>query len=156
MFHKSIRTLLKYVFLWHTHCDLLDRLHLVDNTRMTRIKMPESYSCTALRRRRFLSCSLGAMGGLALAGLGSRPKSCFGQGAERDPSWTSATQRGLDYLARTQASRGQWNTPPYPVALSALAGLACCAQVQLLPKAPTPTTSRERRIICSARAARMV
>ncbi len=44
--------------------------------------------------------------------------------ADRDPAWNNTIHRGLEFLARTQASRGQWNTPPYPTALSALAGLA--------------------------------
>lgn len=38
--------------------------------------------------------------------------------------WQQSVRAGLDYLARTQSSRGQWNTPPYPVALAALAGTA--------------------------------
>ncbi len=42
----------------------------------------------------------------------------------RNPNWLAATRKGLDYLARTQSTRGQWNTPPYPTALSALAGIA--------------------------------
>lgn len=42
----------------------------------------------------------------------------------RDPKWEDATRNGLEYLARSQSSRGQWNTPPYPVAIGALAGLA--------------------------------
>ncbi len=42
----------------------------------------------------------------------------------RKPSWDSAIRSGLDYLARTQSTRGQWNTPPYPTAVAALAGTA--------------------------------
>jgi hypothetical protein len=42
----------------------------------------------------------------------------------RDSKWDSTIRRGLDYLARTQSSRGQWNTPPYPTAIAALAGTA--------------------------------
>ena len=40
------------------------------------------------------------------------------------PSWKTATQKGLDWLARTQSSRGHWNTQVYPTALAALAGTA--------------------------------
>ena len=42
----------------------------------------------------------------------------------RQPRWESATRNGLEYLAKTQSSRGQWNTPPYPTAIAALAGTA--------------------------------
>lgn len=41
-----------------------------------------------------------------------------------DPKFETTIRRGLDYLARTQSSRGQWNTPPYPTAIAALAGTA--------------------------------
>ncbi len=47
------------------------------------------------------------------------------QSIQRVPQrWQQSIRSGLDYLARTQSSRGQWNTPPYPVALAALAGTA--------------------------------
>lgn len=47
------------------------------------------------------------------------------QTVQRTPQrWQESIRKGLDYLARTQSSRGQWNTPPYPVALAALAGTA--------------------------------
>lgn len=40
------------------------------------------------------------------------------------PEWRDATRRGLDFLARTQNTRGQWNTPSHHAALAALAGTA--------------------------------
>ncbi len=43
---------------------------------------------------------------------------------KRDPRWKAATQKGLDWLSRTQSSRGQWNTQVYPTAMAALAGTA--------------------------------
>ncbi len=60
--------------------------------------------------------------------------------ADRDPAWNNTIHRGLEFLARTQASRGQWNTPPYPTALSALAGLA------MLCSGSTSTQALMRRI----------
>ncbi len=44
--------------------------------------------------------------------------------AERDPRWEEATTKGLKWLARTQSTRGQWNTQVYPTAMAALAGTA--------------------------------
>ncbi len=43
---------------------------------------------------------------------------------DRDPRWEAAIRNGLDYLVRNQSSRGQWNTPPYPTAIAALAATA--------------------------------
>ncbi|MFN5470204.1 MAG: prenyltransferase/squalene oxidase repeat-containing protein [Pirellulaceae bacterium] len=43
---------------------------------------------------------------------------------DRDPRWETAIRNGLDYLVRNQSSRGQWNTPPYPTAIAALAATA--------------------------------
>lgn len=43
---------------------------------------------------------------------------------KRDPRWEESIQRGLDWLSRTQSSRGQWNAQHYPTALAALAGAA--------------------------------
>jgi squalene cyclase len=42
----------------------------------------------------------------------------------RDSKWDLIVRRGLDYLARNQSTRGQWNSPPYPTAIAALAGTA--------------------------------
>lgn len=44
--------------------------------------------------------------------------------ARRNPRWDQAVRSGLDYLARSQSTRGSWNTPPYITALAALAGTA--------------------------------
>ena len=38
--------------------------------------------------------------------------------------WRESIRSGLDYLARNQNTRGQWNTPSYGTALAALAGTA--------------------------------
>jgi hypothetical protein len=71
-------------------------------------------------RRRFLRDAIGAAGAMAVAS----PLLANMANGERSPAWANATRKGLDYLARNQSTRGQWNTPPYSVALSALAGLA--------------------------------
>ncbi len=44
--------------------------------------------------------------------------------AARDPRWNDSITKGLNWLSRTQSSRGQWNTQAYPAALAALAGTA--------------------------------
>lgn len=44
--------------------------------------------------------------------------------AVRNASWATASQKGLAWVARTQSSRGHWNTQVYPTALAALAGTA--------------------------------
>lgn len=77
-------------------------------------------------RRAFLRRSMGALAGSALLANQFLPPShaMALAASERNPTWATRTRAGLDFLARTQSSRGQWNTPPYPVALSALAGLA--------------------------------
>lgn len=56
--------------------------------------------------------------------------------AGRNPKWDAATRRGLDFLARTQSSRGQWNTPPYPVAVTALAALAMLCSGSTVTQGP--------------------
>ena len=55
------------------------------------------------------------------AGLGLSAGSA---GAARDPRWSEAITKGLNWLRRTQSSRGQWNTQVYPTALAALSGTA--------------------------------
>ena len=77
------------------------------------------------RRRDFLKTL--AAGALASPLLTCSPPLAGRAGAAiaaRDPRWVTSTRRGLDYLARTQSSRGQWSTPPYFTALAALAGVA--------------------------------
>lgn len=41
-----------------------------------------------------------------------------------DPAWEQSIKSGLDYLARTQSTSGQWSTMAYPTAITALAGTA--------------------------------
>jgi len=87
----------------------------------------------SIRRRGFLAGALAS--GLALAS--SADRSCQRcEAAERNPKWDAATRRGLDFLARTQSSRGQWNTPPYPVAVTALAGLALLCSGSTVTQGP--------------------
>ncbi len=57
-------------------------------------------------------------------------------GSDRDPKWVEVTRRGLDFLARTQSSRGQWNAPPYPIAISALSGLALLCSGSTVTQGP--------------------
>ena len=78
------------------------------------------------------------LAGLAALGAGGvlavRPSRA--DDSQREPSWDAATRSGLEYLARTQNSRGQWNTPPYSVALSALAGTALLASGSTASQGP--------------------
>lgn len=57
----------------------------------------------------------------AMAGESSRSSI---RATDRNLRWDEAIRKGCEYLARTQSSRGQWNTPPYPTAIGALAGTA--------------------------------
>ena len=43
---------------------------------------------------------------------------------ENRARWSESAKKGLDWLSKTQSSRGQWNTQAYPTALAALAGTA--------------------------------
>jgi hypothetical protein len=94
-----------------------------------------------LERRQFLSrCAStvavtlgGAVAGQAIAK--TRLEDDFARNA-RDPSWDNATQKGLVFLQKTQSSLGQWNTPPYPVAIGALAGLALLCSGSTITQGP--------------------
>ena len=54
----------------------------------------------------------------------------------RDPNWDRSTRAGLTYLKEKQSSLGQWNTPPYPVAIGALAGLALLCSGSTITQGP--------------------
>jgi hypothetical protein len=41
-----------------------------------------------------------------------------------EPAWEQGIRAGLDYLAKTQSTSGQWSTMAYPTAITALAGTA--------------------------------
>ena len=73
-----------------------------------------------LNRREWIGNSALASLGLAL----SHRLPVHAQSSRLDPAWEQSIRSGLDYLARTQSSRGQWNTSVYPTALAALAGMA--------------------------------
>lgn len=73
----------------------------------------------ALPRRDWLKTALACT---AACGLGSLHRNAYA--ARRDPRWTDTVEKGLNWLSRTQSSRGQWNTQVYPTALAALAGTA--------------------------------
>ena len=76
-----------------------------------------------------------ALVGAAAAASGVRPLAA--QSAQRVPQrWQQSIRSGLDFLARTQSSRGQWNAPPYPVALAALAGTALLASGSTTTQGP--------------------
>ena len=50
--------------------------------------------------------------------------------------WNDSIKKGLDWLSRTQSSRGQWNTQVYPTAIAALAGTALIASGSTTTQGP--------------------
>jgi hypothetical protein len=50
--------------------------------------------------------------------------------------WDESITKGLDWLSRTQSSRGQWNTQVYPTAMAALAGTAMVASGSTTTQGP--------------------
>jgi hypothetical protein len=90
---------------------------------------------TEFQRRRFLAGALSS--GFVLGGIPAMGRAVAAMRvADRNPKWDAATRRGLEFLARTQSSRGQWNTPPYPVAVTALAGLALLCSGSTVTQGP--------------------
>jgi hypothetical protein len=67
-----------------------------------------------------LAAGLGVGAGVAT----SAPRSASAASSKNNPRWEESIERGLHWLARTQSSRGQWNTQGYPTAMAALAGTA--------------------------------
>ncbi|MCA9126319.1 MAG: hypothetical protein KDB22_04500 [Planctomycetales bacterium] len=70
-----------------------------------------------INRRRWIANAV-ATAGLELTARPTRAQS------RTNAVWEQSIRAGLDYLAREQSARGQWNTPMYPTALAALAGTA--------------------------------
>ncbi|MEM9585668.1 MAG: prenyltransferase/squalene oxidase repeat-containing protein [Planctomycetota bacterium] len=58
---------------------------------------------------------------------------------DREPRWNECVTKGLDWLSRTQSSRGQWNTPIYPTAMAALAGTALIGSGSTTTQGPYAT-----------------
>jgi hypothetical protein len=85
-------------------------------------------------RRQFLKS--GMVGYCAVAGSSRFAAAYDGARSSRDPAWNGSIRNGLDYLARSQSSRGQWNTPPYPVAIAALAGTAILCSGSTITQGP--------------------
>ena len=56
--------------------------------------------------------------------------------ASRSTRWQDPTDAGLQWLADTQSSRGQWNTQNYPTAMAALAGTALIASGSTTTQGP--------------------
>lgn len=73
--------------------------------------------------------------GMLTAG-GSAALCARGAQAARDPRWNQAITKGLDWLGRTQSSRGQWSTQVYPTAMAALAGTAMIASGSTTTQGP--------------------
>ncbi len=71
---------------------------------------------------------------LSLVGAGARP--ALAAKSDRDPRWDETIEKGLNWLGRTQSSRGQWNTEAYPTAMAALAGTAMIASGSTTTQGP--------------------
>lgn len=85
-------------------------------------------------RRAFLRTTALTCAGFAFAG-GTR-QSAWATAGRRDPRWIEATNKGLQWLARNQSSRGQWNAQVYPTAMAALAGTALLASGSTTTQGP--------------------
>jgi hypothetical protein len=89
---------------------------------------------TKLNRRSCLR-NLGALAAI----LSCRPMGLRAQNRApggREGRWEATIRKGLDYLAKNQSSFGQWNTPPYPTAIAALAGTALIASGSTTTQGP--------------------
>lgn len=73
-----------------------------------------------LTRRRLLQNALTASAVGTFGGALASPALA----ARRNPDWTNATKRGLDWLAQNQTSLGHWAQTGYATAMTALAGIA--------------------------------
>lgn len=71
---------------------------------------------------------------LSVAGACARP--ALAAKSDRDPRWDETIEKGLNWLGRTQSSRGQWNTQAYPTAMAALAGTAMIASGSTTTQGP--------------------
>jgi hypothetical protein len=56
--------------------------------------------------------------------------------SQRSSRWNESITKGLNWLSRTQSSRGQWNTQVYPTAMAALAGTALIASGSTTTQGP--------------------
>ncbi|MEM9826261.1 MAG: hypothetical protein AAF958_06715, partial [Planctomycetota bacterium] len=95
---------------------------------------------TKIHRRRWLldqaRVGLGVAAAGSLVGLFGGSRNLL-QGAESvRQRWQPAIDKGLNWLAKTQSSRGQWNTQHYPTAMAALAGTAMIASGSTTTQGP--------------------
>ena len=87
--------------------------------------------------RRALLQGLGALAATsALSPLSTFGNSPVYATKVKNPEWEESIKRGLDFLARTQSTRGQWQSPPYPVAIGALAGIALICSGSTITQGP--------------------
>ena len=72
-----------------------------------------------------------------VAGLLAGPMTTGTATASKRPvRWDDSIKSGLDWLAKNQSSRGQWNTTNYPTAMAALAGTALIASGSTTTQGP--------------------
>jgi len=72
----------------------------------------------------------------SLVSAGTSIQSSRQVSAAQQDRWGDSIKRGLDWLSRTQSSRGQWNTQVYPTALASLAGTALIASGSTTTQGP--------------------
>lgn len=72
-------------------------------------------------RRRWMA---GSVASAISAGLLGSSRQLQANPRRLEPAWEQSIRSGLDYLAKTQSTSGQWSTMAYPTAITALAGTA--------------------------------
>ncbi|MEC7679244.1 MAG: prenyltransferase/squalene oxidase repeat-containing protein [Planctomycetota bacterium] len=95
-------------------------------------KVMRSLENPSLRRRDWLRIATAA----ALVNSFTDSPSQGSPAAQNQNRWKDSIKKGLDWLSRTQSSRGQWNTQVYPTALAALAGTALIASGSTTTQGP--------------------
>jgi hypothetical protein len=90
-------------------------------------------STRLVNRRSALQTLAACAGGLGAAAAGVRPA----QAARRNPKWTTAINKGLNWVAKSQSSIGHWAAGNnYPAAMTALAGTALIASGSTTTQGP--------------------
>lgn len=82
-----------------------------------------------LQRRHFLAATAAGLAAGSMTGRSADAR-------QREVRWDDSIKSGLDWLAKTQSSRGQWNTTNYPTAMAALAGTALIASGSTTTQGP--------------------
>jgi hypothetical protein len=80
--------------------------------------------------------ALRTVAGVCGAGLGLALARPLARAARRETRWDAAIRSGMDWVAKTQSSRGNWAGGNYPTAMTALAGTALLASGSTTTQGP--------------------